>query len=70
MKKEEKSSIDYEKNIREYGSKIEHIENFVEVVKKLPGMYIGAIGNPGWKSCIREIFQNAVDELIRKNKPQ
>ncbi len=69
MKKEEKSSIDYEKNIREYGSKIEHIENFVDVVKKLPGMYIGAIGNPGWKSCIREIFQNAVDELIRKESP-
>lgn len=32
-------------------------------------MYIGAKGNTGWKACIREIFQNAVDEMIRKNSP-
>ena len=69
MKKNNSSSIDYEENIRNYGSKIEHIENFVDVVKKLPGMYIGSTGNPGWKACIREIFQNSVDELIRKESP-
>ena len=32
-------------------------------------MYIGAKGNVGWKACIREIFQNAVDEAIRKESP-
>lgn len=32
-------------------------------------MYIGAKGNTGWKACIREIFQNAVDEAIRKESP-
>ena len=32
-------------------------------------MYIGSKGNKGWKACIREIFQNAVDEMIRKESP-
>ena len=61
--------IDFEESIRNYGSKIEHIETFVAAVRKLPGMYIGALGNTGWKSCIREIFQNAIDEMIRKESP-
>lgn len=59
----------YEENIRKYGDKIEHIETFVEAVRRFPGMYIGAKGNVGWKACIREIFQNAVDEIIRKESP-
>lgn len=32
-------------------------------------MYIGGKQNRGWKACIREIFQNAVDEMIRKESP-
>ena len=32
-------------------------------------MYIGSKGNVGWKACIREIFQNSVDEMIRKESP-
>ena len=32
-------------------------------------MYIGSKGNIGWKACIREIFQNSVDEIIRKVSP-
>lgn len=62
-------AIDFEESIRNYGDKIEHIETFVAAVRKLPGMYIGALGKVGWKSCIREIFQNAVDEMIREESP-
>ena len=62
-------SINYEESIKNYGSKIEHIESFVEAVQKFPGMYIGSKGPSGWKACIREIFQNAVDEEIRKESP-
>lgn len=62
-------TIDFEESIRSYGDKIEHIETFVAAVRKLPGMYIGALGNTGWKSCIREIFQNAIDEMIRDESP-
>lgn len=59
----------YEESIKNYGKKIEHIDSFVEAVRRFPGMYIGAKGNTGWKACIREIFQNAVDEAIRKESP-
>ena len=59
----------FEENIKNYGNKIEHIDSFVEAVRRFPGMYIGSKGNVGWKACIREIFQNAVDEAIRKESP-
>ena len=32
-------------------------------------MYIGSKNREGWKACIREIFQNAIDEMIRKESP-
>lgn len=32
-------------------------------------MYIGSKGTSGWLSSGREIFQNAVDEIIRQNSP-
>ena len=60
---------DISDNIRNYGDTIETLDTFVEAVRKLPGMYIGAIGNSGWKSCIREIFQNAVDEMVKEESP-
>lgn len=60
---------EFEESIKNYGNKIEHIESFVEAVRRFPGMYIGAKGNTGWKACIREIFQNAVDEMIRAESP-
>ena len=72
MAKNPKTQIEensFEESIRSYGSKIEHIESFVEAVRRFPGMYIGAKGRVGWKACIREIFQNAVDEIIRKESP-
>lgn len=59
----------FEESIKSYGNKIEHIDSFVEAVRRFPGMYIGSKGNTGWKACIREIFQNAVDEMIRKESP-
>ena len=60
---------DFEESIKNYGNKIEHIDSFVEAVRRFPGMYIGAKGSVGWKACIREIFQNAVDEIIRVESP-
>ena len=59
----------FEESIKNYGNKIEHIDSFVEAVRRFPGMYIGSKGNVGWKACIREIFQNAVDEIIREESP-
>lgn len=48
-----------------YGEKIKTIELFVDSVRKNPGEYLSSIGNEGWMNCIREIFQNAVDEMMR-----
>lgn len=59
----------YEESIRNYGDKIESIDSFVEAVRSFPGMYIGAKGNVGWKACIREIFQNSIDEIVREESP-
>lgn len=70
MKKEKQNNQEnFEENIKNYANKIEHIDSFVDAVRRFPGMYIGAKGNTGWKACIREIFQNAVDEEIRKESP-
>ena len=56
-------------NIKNYGNKIKTIESFVEAVRKIPGMYIGATGNPGFINMIREIFQNSIDQLERNDSP-
>lgn len=67
VKKED--NLNFEESIKNYGNKIEHIDSFVEAIRRFPGMYIGSKGNVGWKACIREIFQNSVDEMIRKESP-
>lgn len=69
MNKTKNDIVSFEENIKNYGNKIEHIESFVDAVRRFPGMYIGSKGNTGWKACIREIFQNAIDEVIRKESP-
>lgn len=63
------NEINFEESIRNYGNSIKTLGSFVEVVRKLPGMYIGNIGNEGYLGCIREIFQNAVDELVKRESP-
>jgi DNA gyrase/topoisomerase IV subunit B len=32
-------------------------------------MYIGYVGNHGYLSCVREIFQNAIDEMMKADSP-
>lgn len=56
-------------HIKNYGEEIKTIESFITGVRTLPGFYIGATGNIGYKSCIREIVQNAVDEMLRPLSP-
>lgn len=56
-------------NIKNYSNEIITLESFVEAVRTVPGMYIGSKGNPGFKNMIREILQNAMDEMIKKSSP-
>lgn len=61
--------VDYDSNIANYIDEFRQYKTFAEAVRHLPGMYIGATGNIGWKACIREIFQNAIDEMIKRESP-
>ena len=39
----------------------------LEAVRKLPDVYIGALGNHGYLNMYREILQNSMDEIIKGN---
>ena len=74
MAKETKKKVvqdepNYKDNIANYIDEFRKYDTFSEAVRHLPGMYIGATGNIGWKACIREIFQNSIDEMIKKESP-
>lgn len=55
--------------IDNYGSQIKTLQDFVSAVRKRPTMYIGLLYNEGFLNMIREIFQNAVDQLIDPMSP-
>lgn len=55
--------------INSYGNRIETIENPLEAIRKLPGMYIGHIGTKGYINMCREIFQNAIDQILDPISP-
>lgn len=46
---------------------IKVIDDPVEAVRKLPDVYIGALGNKGYENMYREILQNSLDEIIKGN---
>lgn len=56
-------------SIKSYGKNIQSLKDFITAVQKKPGMYIGYLGNKGFKNMIREILQNAFDEVMRKDSP-
>lgn len=57
------------KNIDNYSNDIQTIENFVDAVRMRPGMYIGPLGGPGFLNMLREVFQNALDQLVSAKSP-
>lgn len=60
---EQKAAID------NYGSQIKTIENFMEAVRKRPGMIIGPLGARGFLNMQREVFQNSVDTILDPSLP-
>ena len=62
-------SKDMMKNIDNYGKAITHIEGTINQIRARPGMYIGPINAAGLLNMFREIFQNAVDQLLSKDSP-
>ena len=63
LDKQTKAAID------NYSSKIESKRDFVDAVRSMPGMYLGHKGNRGFLTMFREIYQNAVDQLILSESP-
>ena len=60
---EQKRAID------NYGARISTLKDFVAACRKRPGMHIGPLGGPGMLNMIREIFQNAVDQMMEPESP-
>lgn len=69
MAKAAKLSSEMVDNIKNYGDEIKTLKDFVTSVRKRPGMYIGGIGDYGFKNMFREIIQNGFDELNKDKSP-
>lgn len=68
MKKEKELTLE-EKRIREYASLIQTFTVFSDAVRQNPGQFIGYLRNKGFKNMYREVYQNAIDELIKESSP-
>lgn len=55
--------------IKNYSKEIETIKLFVDSVRQNPGEYLSNIGNEGWMNAVREVIQNATDEMNREISP-
>lgn len=55
--------------IKNYSKEIQTIERFTDAVRKTPGQYLSDIGTAGWFNAVREIIQNATDEMNREVSP-
>lgn len=47
--------------------KVQILDNDIDAVRKLPDVYIGALGDPGVINMFREIVQNALDGIMKNN---
>jgi DNA gyrase subunit B len=56
-------------NIKNYSNEIKTLKDFVEAVRKRPGMYLGPLEDRGMLQMFREILQNAIDEMVKQASP-
>lgn len=61
--------MDFKENIMNYSESIDSIDNFRDAARQNPGHLIGGLGNTAHINCIREIFQNGVDEMVKRSSP-
>ena len=69
MARDQKLSKEMIENIKNYNSEIVTLKDFTTAVRQNIGMYIGEAGNKGFINMVREILQNAIDEMIKKASP-
>lgn len=68
-KKQTELTEEQKKAIQSYNNEIKTLDSYVTAVRKVPGMYIGPIGNMGFLNMIREIFQNSIDQVVDPTSP-
>lgn len=56
-------------NIKSYGNFIETIDDPIQAIRQTIGYHIGATGTMGHMTLIKEIVNNAFDEVLRTNSP-
>lgn len=55
-----------EERAKNYAKEVTSIEDFVQKVRQTPDVYIGKVaGNVAFLTMTREIFQNAIDEILK-----
>ena len=59
----------FKANVDNYSNSIVTLKDFVTAVRKIPGMYCAGVGNAGFLSLIREIYQNSIDQVIDTKSP-
>ena len=69
MKETQNLSKEMIENIKNYENEIQTLETFVQQVRQNPGYHLGSIGNHGLLTMIREIVQNAIDEVDKESSP-
>ena len=55
--------------IDNYGDEIKQLKDFQTGIQTRPGMYLGSLQNKGLQSMIKEIYQNAIDQLVDPTSP-
>ena len=55
--------------IDNYGNQIKTLKDSQTAVRTRPTMYIGETSNNGMLNMIREIFQNAIDQIVLVESP-
>ena len=55
--------------IENYGDEIKQLKDFQTGIQTRPGMYLGSLQNKGLQSMIKEIYQNAIDQLVDQTSP-
>lgn len=69
MVKKEEFTESQREAIDTYGDRVSTMTDTVEIIRKRPGMYGGGIGDLGFLTLIREIFQNNIDQILDPASP-
>lgn len=55
--------------VNNYSKSIQTLKDHVTACRQMPGMYIAGVSSNGYLSMIREVFQNAIDQIIMSESP-